>query len=193
MTTWTSKGFIASVALLLLSACEVGQGTTLLDNVARSGTAKPLSQTKLAGGDITLVAPRGFCIDSKSVQRQFAIMARCDALGVPQAAEDAPLAFIIVSIQPASPDATLPTVQHVATASRLRNVTDPQIQQGQVTFRASGATPVEGVSATHWRGTTLVGGHIVAVALYGPAEGRALSGEGRSIVSAVMSNTRGGA
>lgn len=196
MTTWTCKGPIAALALLALSACEGGQGAALFDQISLPSVggqaAKPLSQVTLADGGITIVAPRGFCIDSKSVQKQFALMARCDVLGVPQAAEDAPLAFITVSVRKADPDQVFPAVEHLAAASQLTDVSDPQTQKGQLTFRANGKAPIDGVSDTHWRGTTRTGGHIIGVTLYGPAGGRALSREGRRIVSAVMSRAQGG-
>jgi len=195
MTTWTSKGPIAAFALLALSACEGGQGAALLGALPGSAitgkAAKPLSQAKMAGGAFTLVAPRGFCIDSTSVKKQFALMARCDVLGAPQAADDAPLAFITVSVFPINAENAPPTVEQLAAASRLSNVTDPRTKDGQLVFRATGAAPIDGVSNTHWRGTTQKGGHLIGIALYGPEKGRALSGEGRSIVSAVMSRSQG--
>lgn len=193
MTTWTCKGPIAACMLLALSACEGGQGAALFEGLSVNGPkAKPLSHAKLAGGAFTLVAPRGFCIDSKSVKKQFALMARCDVLGVPQAAGDAPLAFITVSVLPTSPEKAVPTIQHLAKASRLSNVTDPQIKDGQLIFRATGPAPIDGVSDTHWRGTTQMGGQTIGVALYGPENGRAVSGEGRRIVSAVMLRSQSG-
>lgn len=194
MTTWTSKGPIAALALLILSACEGGQGAVLFDGLSapsiKGQRAKPLSQAKLAGGAVTVIAPPGFCIDGTSVQKQFALMARCDVLGVPQAAADAPLAFITVSVLPAGPDAGLPAVEQIAAANGLTNVTDPQVNQGRLIFRAKGAAPIDGVSYTHWRGTARMGGQMIGVALYGPKNGRALSGEGRSIVSSVMSRSQ---
>lgn len=194
MTTWTFKGPIAALALLTLSACEGGQGAALFEGLSvpliNGQKAKPLSQIKLASGAVTLVAPRGFCIDSASVQKQFALMARCDVLGVPQAAADAPLAFITVSVLSTDANNQLPTAQHLAAAKGLSNVTDPKVKDGQLIFRATGPAPIDGVSNTHWRGTSQLGQQIIGVALYGPENGRALSGEGRSIVSTVMSRSQ---
>jgi hypothetical protein len=196
MTTWTCKGPIAALVLLILSACEGGQGAALFNSVSLPSVggevAKPLSQAKLAGGAFTLVAPRGFCIDSKSVQKQFAVMARCDVLGVPEVAVGAPLAFITVSVQTAGTDGGIPTVEHLAAASKLSDISDLQTEKGQLIFRATGTAPVEGVSQNHWRGTTRVGGQIVGVALYGPANGRGISSEGRHIVADIMSGSQSG-
>lgn len=192
MTTWTFKGPIAALALFALSACEGGQGGGLLAGLANGQKAKPLSQTTLAGGAVTLKAPRGFCIDSKSITEKFALMARCDVLGAPQAAGDAPLGFITVSVQSATPGAPLPTVEQLAAASGLSAVSDPQTADGQLTFRASGRPPIKGVSGTHWRGTVGTNGKIVGVSLHAPESGRALTDEGRSIVSEVLSRSRGG-
>ncbi|MGJ8615888.1 MAG: hypothetical protein ACSHWS_03545 [Sulfitobacter sp.] len=194
MTTWTCKGPIAAFALLALSACEGGQGAALfgaLPGSAITGKAsKPLSQVNMAGGAFTLVAPRGFCIDGTSVKKQFALMARCDVLGAPQAADDAPLAFITVSVLPISAEKAPPTVEHLAAANKLRNISDPRTKNGQLIFRATGVAPIDGVSTTHWRGTTQKGGQLIGIALYGPENGRAVSGEGRSIISAVMSRSQ---
>lgn len=196
MTTWTCKGSLAAIALVTLSACEGGQGAALLDKVALPSVggqpAKPLSQATLAGGAFTLVAPRGFCIDSNSVQKQFAVMARCDVLGVPEAAAGAPLAFITVSVQSAVADEPLPSVQQLASASNLSDISDPQNESGQLIFRARAEAPIDGVSDTHWRGIARIGDQIIGVALYGPADGRGLSGEGRHIVSSVMSRSQSG-
>jgi hypothetical protein len=80
----------------------------------------------------------------------------------------------------------------LALASVLSDITDPQIADEQLTFRANGRAPVSGVSGTHWRGTARIGGQTVGVALYAPESGRALTDEGRSIVSAVLSRSRDG-
>lgn len=192
MTIWTFKGSIAALTLFALSACESGQGGGFLAGLANGQKAKPLSRTTLAGGAVTLIAPLGFCIDSKSIKENFALMARCDVLGAPQAAGDAPLGFITVSVQSAVPGAPLPTVEQLAAASGLSAVSDPRITDGQLTFRANGRPPINGVSATHWRGTVGTNGKIVGVSLHAPESGRALSSEGRSIVSAVLSRSRGG-
>ncbi|MGC1496259.1 MAG: hypothetical protein WA790_10645 [Sulfitobacter sp.] len=196
MTTWTCNGSIAAFALLTLSACEGGQGAALFEGLPvpsiKGQQVKPLSQANLADGAVTLVAPRGFCIDSKSVKKQFALMARCDVLGAPQAAGDAPLGFITVSVLPSTTDGAIPAMQDLAFANGLTNATDPKTSKGHLVFRGEGPAPIDGVSANHWRGAARIGGQIISVALYGPAGGRAVSGEGRSIVSAVMSRSQGG-
>ncbi len=195
MTTWTCKGPIAALALLILSACEGGQGAALFEGLSvptiKGQQAKPLSQAKLADGAVTLVAPRGFCIDSNSVKKQFALMARCDVLGVPQAAGDAPLGFITVSVLPSAPGAAIPAMQDLASANGLSNASDPKTSDGTLVFRGEGPAPIDGVGTKHWRGATHIGGQLIAVTLYGPEGGRATSGEGRSIVSAVMSRSQG--
>ncbi len=193
MITWTFKGLSIALALLTLSACEGGQGSALFDAFpVPMAKAKPLSQTKLGGGAFTLVAPPGFCIDGKSVQRQFAVMARCDVLGAPQAAGHAPLAVITVSVLPSGADKGMPSVSEFAAASGLSKVSDRRIADDQITFRAVGMAPVAGLSKTHWRGARRISDQLVGVALFGPEDGAALSGEGRRIISAVMSGSRGG-
>ena len=106
MITWTSKSPLAALAMLTLSACEGGQGFSF---GSRGGAAdKPLLQTALAGGAVQVVPPQGYCIDPKSLKRRFALMARCDALGLPDVVSAAPRG--ILTLAPVSyTHLTLPT------------------------------------------------------------------------------------
>ena len=196
MTIWTYKSPIAALALLILSACESGQGAALFKGLSAptipGQRAKPLSQVQMAGGAMTLVAPRGFCIDSKSVKKQFAMIARCDVLGVAQAAADAPLGFITVSVLPLAPDSALPAMQDVAAANGLTNASDATLSDDSLVFRAQGKAPIDGVSDKHWRGTARIGDHIIGLALYGPDNGRAVSNEGHAIISDVILRSQNG-
>ncbi len=183
MTTWSSRAAATALALLGLAGCEEGFGTT--SNAA-------LSQAKMAFGAVTLVPPRGFCIDRNSLKQQFALIARCDALGAPSAAADAPIGVITVSFSAAQAEGSLPTPEDTAAALDLSNISARRETDNAILFRAQGAAPVEGLSPRHWRATTRVGGHIMGVALYGPSDGRAVSGEGRAILTELIDGTSAG-
>lgn len=186
MNIWNCKAPVAALALSTLAGCEGGFDTSFLDGFSLKQKDAALSQAKMAFGAVTLVAPSGFCIDKRSLQQQFAMMARCDTLGVPSAASGAPLGVITASFTPTLPGSALPTPVQTAAALGLTAIIDPFADQTQVTFRATGAEALPGASADHWRATARVGDQTIALALHGPAESLALDSEGRDILIAVI-------
>lgn len=190
MTIWTSSNILAAVALTTLAACEEGQGGALFP-ASSPARAVALSQAKMASGTVTLVAPPGFCIDKASLRQNFALMARCDALGVPSAAGDAPVGIIMTSVTSAAQDA-LPSPTDTAAAHSLSTVSDVVAQDTSVTFRAKGQPPAQGLSADHWRGTARLGDKIMAIALYGPQGGRVAGAEGRGVINRLIEASRAG-
>lgn len=186
MTIWTCKGAVAALALTTLAACEDGQGGDIFRGL-QSDTSKrsvAFSQANMVFGAVTLVAPDGFCIDKKTLKQNFALMARCDALGASSASVGVPVGVITASFSTAS--ATIPTPLDTAGAHNLSAVTDAIAEEDRVTFRAIGAAPTAELSDTHWRGTARVGSHMLGLALYGPASGRAVSSEGRAILGRLI-------
>lgn len=192
MTIWICKAALAAVALTALAACEEGQGGSPFAGLGQgAATVKSvaLSQTQMANGAFTLVPPEGFCIDKSSLKQRFAILARCEALGAPQAAGGAPVGFITVSVTPDRTDGTLPTPEQTADAAKLARVSNAKPANGAVTFRAEGRPPTKGLDIVHWRGTMRIGGQIVGLAFYGPQGGRAISSEGREVLNALIRRT----
>ena len=188
MITWTSKTPFAALALLTLTACEGGQGFSL--GGSTKAVDKPLLQTSLAGGAVKVVPPQGYCIDGKSLKRSFALMARCDALGVPGVTSSAPLGILTLSLIESAPETPLPTPQDVAKALGLTQVIETGSQDGTAIFVAQGPVPAEGMSGRHWRGTARIGGHVASVTLYGAPQSRAVSEEGRDLVAELIQRTR---
>ncbi|MEX3316391.1 hypothetical protein [Sulfitobacter sp. PS-8MA] len=188
MTTWTSKRPFAALALLTLSACEGGQGFSF----ARSAGADspPLRSASLAQGAVQVVPPQGYCIDRKSLKRYFALMARCDALGLPDVVTDAPMGILTLSLIEAEPDHPLPTPQDVAKAAGLSAVRQTDSREGTTLFVAEGPVPAEGMSGRHWRGMAQIGGHIASVTLYGAPQSAAISDAGRGLMLDLIRQTR---
>lgn len=178
MTTWTFKGPVAALAFLALSGCEAGQGFGL--SPKGNASAPPLSRAKMVKG-VTLVAPRGFCIDQTSLEPRFAVMARCDGLGVAAAAGTAPRGLITVSLADAK-GLPLPTAQHIATASQLSNMELVDEQDSFTVFRARGRIPVGGFAPTQWRAAAKIGSQTAGVAVYGPENGEIITSAGRDIL-----------
>jgi hypothetical protein len=188
MNTWTCKTAVAALALTFLAACEDGQGGVFLQGLDGSASAKPvaLSQANMASGAVVLVAPKGFCIDKGSLKQNFALMARCESLGAPSAAANAPLGILTASFSAAS--STIPTPLDTAAAMGLNTMTDARTTDRSVTFHAKGSAPAKGLSETHWRGTARVGSQMMALALYGPDGGRAIGPEGRAILVGLIND-----
>jgi len=189
MITWISKPPIAALAFATLSACEGGQGFSLGGNTGK-GTGNPLLQTSLAGGAVQVVPPQGYCIDRESLKDRFALMARCDALGLPDAATQAPLGVLTLSLVKAEPDTPLPTPQEIAKAMGLTQVIKIGSHEDATIFVAEGPVPTEGMSGRHWRGMAQIGGHLASVTLYGAPQSRAISDEGRGLVAELIRQTR---
>lgn len=178
MTIWTCKGAIAAFALVGLTACDVVPDLGALTGGQPDGA---LSQSQMAFGAVTLVPPAGFCIDRKSLKQTFALMTRCEALGAPQAGGGAPLGILIASFSDGADG--MPSPEETATALDLDVVNAAETGQSSVTFRAIGDAPADGLSTTHWRGTAKVGTQVMGLAFYGPPDGRAISSEGRAILT----------
>lgn len=188
MITWTSKSPFAALVLLTLSACEGGQGLSL--GGSSSAPEKPLLQTSLAGGAVQVVPPQGYCIDPKSLKSRFALMARCDALGLPDMVTAAPRGILTLALTEADGDAPLPTPQQVAQAAGLTQIQETGSVEGATIFVAQGPVPAEGMSPRHWRGTARIGGHVASVTLYGAPQSRAISEEGRALVADLIRQSR---
>lgn len=190
MTTWTCSKVLAALALTLLAACEEGQGGALFP-ASKPARAVALSQAKLASGSVALIPPPGFCIDKASLRQNFALMARCDALGVPSAAGNAPVGIILASVTTAAQNA-LPSPADTAAAHDLSAVSDVIEQDTSITFRANGQPPAPGLSDSHWRGTARMGDRIMAIALFGPDGGRVSGAEGREVINRLIAASRAG-
>ena len=125
--------------MLTLSACEGGQGFSL--GGSTGAAEEPLRQTILADGAVQVVPPQGYCIDRKSLKSRFALMARCDALGLPDVVTAAPLGILTLALIETEPDAPLPTPQQVAKAAGLTQVQETGSPDGATIFVAQGPVP----------------------------------------------------
>ena len=184
MTTWRSS-LAALGALLALGGCDEAALGGLL-----GGGAPPLTQAAMVAGDVTLAAPPGFCIDRVNLRPQFALLARCDTLGARQAASDAPIGVISVSVAPAGPLPDLPSAEDLAQAYGLGAPRDASAGDRLILFRAEGPAPIEGMAPTHWRAAARIGEYMLGLTLYGPEGGAAISAEGAVILRSLVARSR---
>lgn len=193
MNTWSFRAQVAALSLLSLGGCAEVPGTAFFTDLA-GGLQRDvaLSQASMAAGTVTLRAPPGFCIDKRSLSQQFALMARCDTLGVPSAVGDAPLGLITASFIPAGASLGPPSPEALEAALDLSDVRDTQETPSGVTFRATGRVHPVGTGTDHWRGAARVGNQIMGLAFYGPADGPEPDDAGRAALNDIITSARPG-
>ena len=194
MTTWISKLLVALGILGMLGACEVGpDGKALLAGLPPPSDAAlppvPLSQALMMRGKVTLVPPRGYCIDPESLSQSFALMARCDALGAATGGSGAPVGIMTVSFARSAVQVQNPQPQDITNAARLATPQNEVQADKGVIFKTSGQPPASDLSREHWRAVSQVGSFTMGAALYGPEKRRAVSEEGAEFLKEMIRRT----
>lgn len=140
------------------------------------------TRTHFAGGRVTLVAPRGHCIDTTLLRHEadggFALLPRCNLLHGPRLFGRNRAAVITASIGPAQ-GASVPSSTDLArTAAGAKLLYyDDKGPLALVRLHSQGHSAMggSGASAEHWRGAFVVNDMLVVLALYAP-EGSTLLG-----------------
>ena len=184
MNTWSFKLTIVTAALLALAACDDAGRLSLLDGSAADRSQPGLVSASLAGGDVTLVAPDGMCIDPGSVTRTFALMARCDTLGArdPRKA-NAPLAILTASVAPERIDGP---IDHAALNDGVGTIIEEYEPELVHLVRLQADAPSSDLSQDIWRGAGSIGGHVMAVTLYNPDEGETPGSVARELITQTL-------
>lgn len=198
MSTWTCRVAALLLAALTLAGCDEATGLPFAGEFGAQSDEDAharMAQVRLGAGEIVLAAPEGYCFDRRSVRRSgsegFAMMARCDTLGVRGFFGTQPLAIVTVTTAPWTPGDKLPTTADIARSAGSAKVLDTARGEGLVLARLpDGPKPLDDVSSTHWRGVFLVGRHMVAVGLYAPEGSRALGRDGARLLTGLSARTR---
>lgn len=184
------KIVLAALTLGLLAGCTEGLGPT--------GGPAELSTATLAEGPLGKVqatAPPGYCIDRKSIRNTprggFALMARCDTLGVNGLFSNRRLALITVTTAPMAADDTPPTLadlrQSVAPAKVIETRRDGPLSLVRLADDPGTASALAG---EHWRGAFALNGQLVALAIYVPSTAPPLGQEAADLLATLASRTR---
>ena len=183
MSTWTSRIAAAGLLAAALSGCDAATGLPFAADLGALSEAPGRARmvtVSLAGGAVILSAPEGYCIDRRTLHRTpkagFAVMARCDTLGVRGFFGAHDLAIITVTTAPQAPGAAAPDTEAVARSADGAEVLDRQSR--------------EGVSPVHWRGAFALNGHLVGVGLYAPEGSAVLREDGARLLRDLTSRTR---
>ncbi|GAB5436174.1 hypothetical protein [Falsiruegeria mediterranea] len=189
MTTWTSKVALVGASLALTSACQPKSALSFA-----AAPSEQVTRVSLAAGNVQLVAPFGYCVDERSVKVRstgsFAMLARCDTLGVRGffSAQD----LAVITVTTVGTDTTSqPTTKELAASAVPATVLDQQTHKGLPFLRlTSDAHEVDGASMEHWRSAFVVNGQLVGLALYANDGSLALTDEGAQVLSELASQTR---
>jgi hypothetical protein len=183
MNTWTSKGPLTILLCLALAACKIGPG--------EGGAQKTLpTQVLMLNGAAHLAAPEGYCIDTRSLKRAFALMARCDAMGAGAGNPGAPLGLITASFIAAGEGHPLPAAEEIAATAGAVRVNENVQSDGIVLLHAEGPAPLADLSPVHWRGAARAGDAMMAVAVYGPPGSATTGAEGKRLATELIKRTQ---
>lgn len=167
-----------------LAAFFAGSGQS-----SRRGQA-PLAKVSLAGGDVVVSGPKGYCIDPATKkagpERGFAVIASCLILSDGKAGEQVAPMLLTVTVGPRGDTADLPTPQALAQASDAR-LLDWKIARDRVSahLESGGDVKFDGSDTRYWRGAFLQGGRLVGLALYAPRGSRLAGAGGAELLNGV--------
>lgn len=188
MTTWISKRLAVGGLLLLgLAACEGGVGL---------GSGAPsVTQSTIAGGDVVVAAPRGYCVDPRRSRsrsdRSLVVIARCDRLGQTSDTSGAEaLAVMFITAMPL-PDGTGPMrAQSLEDALEAGEITRRHNRSDIALIRVESDDLAEKFDRHFWRGAFRVNGHLIGATLYAPAGSRAAGSAGADLLEDMAQQTR---
>ncbi|MBY5933315.1 hypothetical protein KUV51_09925 [Tateyamaria omphalii] len=182
MSTGTSKGVLLGTLLLGLAACEDFGAFDL----GGTGQNHALSNAQLGGGVIKLMPPPGFCVDKRSLQRSFAIMARCDTLGG-QLTTEAPLAVITATTVEVEDAARIST-------SGFENASETVLQRSDdgtlALVQVKGTPPGADMRDTYWRGAARVGNLVLGLTAYEGANSTELDQGAPNLLKQILERTQ---
>jgi len=197
MRIWISKPALALLGLvgLALAACEAGPGIfAFLPNQdeapasteQRQPQLNALPRANMMRGQVVLVPPQGYCVDKTALQNNFAILARCDALGA-RSRYASSVGIITVAINRVGERvdlaALLPASLPEGTAIRARH-DSADFSVAQVRGNAP-----SGVSDQYWRGLAQVGPYMMGLAIYGAPKSDVTNASGQRLLGALVQRT----
>ena len=170
----------ALIAAFGLSGCldTAELGFASLDTLGSArppASAKALSEAQLSGGDLSLTAPQGWCIEPRSLRngarRSFALLAGCNELTDGAVGSESPRGYVTISVGPqdGARNGSAEVLDGVLAGSKAlqRDVT-AGVSRGRLAAPTGGAGPV-------WRAVAIAAGRPVLVTAHAP-EGGTLAG-----------------
>lgn len=148
----------------------------------------PLLAAELAGGDIRVRAPEGYCLDAASLRKRgkpFAMVASCRRLTDDKAGAHVEPALMTLTVGPPGSGQAPVTSGDLAGALAGVEVLRAETVEGLqlVQLAKGGDTFVPDGDPVHWRGALSLGDRIISLALYAPKGGDASGRLGAHLLS----------
>jgi hypothetical protein len=179
-----ARGFLAG--LLSPATSPPPEGPT------RPQLPMPLSRATLAGGDVVLEGPEGYCVDPLTVDNRvggsFAMLASCRILSSGRTGAPAEPLLITVAVGPRGQAGDIPD------AAGLAALVDAPLIGGNsapgfttANLASGGAQVLDGGDDRHWRAAFVQNGRLVGLALYAPADSAMAGRAGEGLLAALRS------
>ncbi|WP_417741001.1 dihydroxy-acid dehydratase [Salipiger sp.] len=173
-----NRALAGLAALAMLTAC-----------VPTSGSA-PLPNAKLAGGEIVVAGPRGYCVDpvtlSRSASRSFAVLASCDILSGSEEGTFVEPMMVTITVGPRLQSPAIPAPEALA-AEAGQPFVSGSARDGLATalLGDGGSEVLDNGDRRYWRGAFVENGHLIGLALYAPEGSRLVGRDGAEMLSRV--------
>lgn len=190
------------VALVLAGCMPAGEGgglsfLTSKDEKKAAAPRRDLPKSVvLAGGRVTVNAPRGYCVDPATVRRGstsgFALLGACNTLRGDFAGADVEPVVMTISVQPRLLKQDAPTAEAMAAVLAPRRALRKENGDGLTLIQLAdgGDQVLPAGDPKHWRGAMLVNGYLIGLALYAPKGSAYAEGRGRRLLLALAENLR---
>ncbi|WP_341367313.1 dihydroxy-acid dehydratase [Yoonia sp. BS5-3] len=176
--------------------------------IAACTPVAPAQTVALAGGDVSVTTPAGYCVDGQAStpRNGFAVLAPCATLG---AQTGAPSVIGVATVQVGAPESG--TIMDDEAALRDFLITDAGNallssegegadvtilstqafdNQVMVHFADAGPAPLAGLQPEEWRAFTRANGRLVTIAVRGLAQAPLQDGPGAGLLKLVISGVK---
>ncbi|EAQ24029.1 hypothetical protein [Roseovarius sp. 217] len=195
MSIWTSEqGRVRALAVRTL----LGLGMMALAGclAVPAGKSQALSKVAFYDAEVVVTGPRGYCVDGASLRRgasgSFALIASCESLTGTAGVYVEP-AILTVSVLPRTGPVQQPDAQTMARALAPAEVRRAEDRDGisLVQVMQGGQEVLPGGDPVHWRAGMVINGHLVGLAIYGPAGSVVTGPAGREMLRDLGEALRG--
>ena len=161
-----------------------------------SSTHNALRRAALASGRVVVAGPKGYCVDGSTLKSRstggFALLASCEILTNGKTGHSVDPAVMTVQVQPRGLRREAPDAETMASVLAPAQVLKHENGDGLalVHVASGGDRGLATGDPKYWRGTMMVNGHLVGLAIYAP-KGSSMAGrQGRKLILALAESLR---